>query len=59
MPRAASTFRQNDLACAVEGAVAGGAKIVRVETDKRGKIVLIAENGDRQSVPSDYTDEVA
>lgn len=50
MSRTASTFRQNDVTRAVKGAVAAGVKIVRVEIDKAGKIVLVAENGDRQSV---------
>jgi hypothetical protein len=48
MPRAPSAFRQNDVTRAVKGAVAGGVRIVRVEIDKAGKIVLVAENGDRQ-----------
>lgn len=52
MSRAASTFRQNDLTRAVKGAVAGGVKIVQVVIDKTGKIILIADNGDRQAVPA-------
>jgi hypothetical protein len=35
---------------AVKGAVAAGVKIVRVEIDRAGKIIMVAENGDRQSV---------
>jgi hypothetical protein len=50
MPRAASTFRQNDLTRAVKGAVAAGVKIAQVEINKDGKIILIAENGDRQPI---------
>ena len=60
MPRHALTFRQNDVALAVKGAVAAGVKIARVETDKAGKIFLVAENGDRQSVEdrlSDYMEQ--
>ena len=62
MSRAPSTFKQNDLIRAVKGAVAAGVKIARVETDKRGKTVLVAENGDRQSVEdrlSDYMEQSA
>ena len=62
MPRHASTFRQNDLTRAVKGAVGAGVKIARVETDKAGKIFLVAENGDRQSVEdrlSDYMEQSA
>jgi hypothetical protein len=50
MARHASTFRQNDLTRAVKGAVAAGVKIAQVEIDKDGKIILIAENGDRQPI---------
>ena len=50
MSRAPSTFRQNDVTRAVKGAVAAGVKIVRVEIDRAGKIIMVAENGDRQSV---------
>jgi hypothetical protein len=62
MSRAPSAFRQNDVALAVKGAVAAGVKIARVETDKAGKIFLVAENGDRQSVEdrlSDYMEQSA
>jgi hypothetical protein len=62
MSRAPSTFQQNDVALAVKGAVAAGVKIARVETDKAGKIFLVAENGDRQSVEdrlSDYMEQSA
>jgi hypothetical protein len=62
MPRHALTFRQNDLTRAVKGAVAAGVKIARVETDGAGKIFLVAENGDRQSVEdrlSDYMEQSA
>lgn len=52
MARHASTFRQNDLTRAVKGAVAGGYKIAQVEIDKYGKIILVAENSDRQPVKS-------
>jgi hypothetical protein len=50
MSRNASTFRKNDMTCTVKGVVAAGVKIVSVETDKRGKLILIAENGARQAV---------
>jgi hypothetical protein len=59
MPRTASTSRQSDLAHAVEGALMAGVKIVGVETDKRGKIILVAENGDRQSVEDRLSDYIA
>ena len=62
MSRAPSTFRQNDVTRAVKGAVAAGVKIVRVEIDRAGKIIMVAENGDRQSVEdrlSDYMEQSA
>lgn len=50
MPRSASKFKQGDLTRAVKGAVAAGVKIAQVEIDASGKIILIAENGNRQPI---------
>jgi len=42
MPRAPSTFRQQDVTRAVKAMVAAGVGIARVEIDNTGKIVIIA-----------------
>ena len=42
MPRAPSTFRQQDVTKAVKAVTAAGVHISRVEIDKTGKIVIIA-----------------
>jgi hypothetical protein len=41
MSRRQLTFRQNDVARAIKGAVAGGLTVQRVEVDKAGKIVVV------------------
>jgi hypothetical protein len=41
MPRAPSTFRQQDVTRAVKAVVAAGVDIARVEIDKAGKITII------------------
>jgi hypothetical protein len=41
MPRAPSTFRQQDVTKAVKAVTAAGVHIARVEIDKTGKIVII------------------
>jgi hypothetical protein len=57
MARAASTFRQNDLTRAVKGVIAAGVKIAQVELGKDGKIILIADNGDRQPIEPEGKNE--
>ena len=48
MPRAPSTFRQQDVTRAVKAVAAAGVHIARVEIDKTGKITIItAELTDR------------
>jgi hypothetical protein len=42
MPRAPSTFRQQDVTRAVKAVAAAGVHIARIEIDKAGKIVIIA-----------------
>jgi|HubBroStandDraft_6_1064221.scaffolds.fasta_scaffold4253676_2 hypothetical protein len=46
MARAPSTFKQGDVTRAVRGAFAAGARSVRVEVDKDGRIVVIASKSD-------------
>jgi hypothetical protein len=41
MPRAPSTFRQQDVTKAVKAVAAAGVHIARIEIDKAGKIVII------------------
>ena len=41
MPRAPSTFRQQDVTRAVKAVAAAGVHIARIEIDKAGKIVII------------------
>lgn len=50
MPRHVATFTQNDITRAVKGATAGGFKTAQVEIGPDGKIVLIADTGERASV---------
>jgi hypothetical protein len=46
MPRAPSTFRQQDVTKAVKAVAAAGVHIARVEIDRDGRIVIIASNGE-------------
>ena len=43
MPRAPSTFRQQDVTRAIKAVTAAGVHIARIEIDKAGKIVIITE----------------
>jgi hypothetical protein len=43
MPARPSPFRQADVTRAVKGAVAAGVPVGRVEIDRNGKIVIVAE----------------
>ena len=43
MARRACTFRQQDVTRAIKAVNAAGTKVVRIEIDKAGKIVLIAD----------------
>jgi hypothetical protein len=47
MSRRQLTFRQNDVARAIKGAVAGGMTVRRIEVDKAGKIVVIVGDADQ------------
>jgi hypothetical protein len=56
MPRAPSTFRQQDVTRAVKAVAAAGVGIARVEIDRAGKIVIIAAAGPGE--PSDLDREL-
>jgi hypothetical protein len=47
MSRRELTFRQNDVARAVKGAVAGGLTVQRIEVDKAGKIIVVVGDADQ------------
>lgn len=44
MKRQPCTFRQSDVTRAIKAAIAAGAKIARIEIDKSGKIILVADS---------------
>jgi hypothetical protein len=46
MSRAPSTFRQQDVTKAVKAVAAAGVGIARVEIDKEGKIIIVADKAD-------------
>ena len=52
MPRAPSTFRQQDVTRAVKAVTAAGVHIARIEIDKAGKIVIITAD------PTNRSDEM-
>jgi hypothetical protein len=54
MPRAPSTFRQQDVTRAVKAVAAAGVHIARIEIDKTGKIVIITVEATDQ--PSEITE---
>jgi len=41
MARGTSTFRQRDITEAIKGAVAAGLRVMRVEVDRNGKIIIV------------------
>jgi hypothetical protein len=45
MARGQSTFKQSDVTKAVKAVVAAGVQVGRVEVDKEGRIVVIADRG--------------
>lgn len=47
MSRGVPTFRQGDVTKALKGAVAAGLAVERVEIDRDGKIVVVADRSDR------------
>lgn len=47
MSRRQLTFRQNDVARAIKGAVAGGLTVQRIEVDKAGKIIVVVDQTDK------------
>jgi hypothetical protein len=53
MSRRQLTFRQNDVARAIKGAVAGGLTVQRVEVDKAGKIVVVVGEPGKDVVGSE------
>lgn len=54
MSRGPQTFRQADLTRALKGAMKGGLSVKRVEIDKVGKIILVADEA--ETVPNDDLD---
>jgi hypothetical protein len=52
MSRRQLTFRQNDVARAIKGAVAGGLTVQRIEVDKAGKIIVVVSETDKTEPPS-------
>ena len=57
MSRRACTFRQQDVTRAIKAVTAAGTKVARVEIDKAGKIVLIAESPGTPKHASDTENE--
>ena len=53
MPRAPSTFRQQDVTRAVKAVTAAGVHIARVEIDRAGKIVVVT-----QELPTSKQDDL-
>jgi hypothetical protein len=43
MARGPSTFRQSDITKAVKAVVAAGVEVARVEVDREGRIIVVAE----------------
>jgi 3-keto-L-gulonate-6-phosphate decarboxylase len=53
MSRRQLTFRQNDVARAIKGAVAGGLTVQRVEVDKTGKIIVVVGEAGKTDAPTE------
>ena len=53
MSRRPLTFRQNDVARAIKGAVAGGLTVQRVEVDKAGKIIVVVGGASKDVVAAE------
>jgi len=52
MARAPSTFRQQDVTRAVKAVTAAGVHIARIEIDKAGKIVIVADKSQEAALGS-------
>ena len=52
MARAPSTFRQKDVTRAVKAVTAAGVHIARIEIDKAGKIVIVADKSQEAALGS-------
>ena len=51
MSRRQLTFRQNDVARAIKGAVAVGLTVQRIEVDKAGKIIVVVGGAGKTDAP--------
>lgn len=49
MSRGACTFKESDAARLIRAALKAGCKVVRVETDKNGKIIVVTDEAAAQT----------